>query len=61
MMESLNVRKHKFVIEPNYMCLPQTVGSLGVVVKKADVLVGPDLMVDGTDRIKRQKNSEYYK
>ena len=60
-IESLNdLRKYKFVIEQNYMCFPQTLGSLGILVKKGDVLIDPALMTDGVGRIKRQRNSEYW-
>lgn len=56
-IESLNyLRKYKFVIEPNYMCFPQTSGSLGAVVEKADLA----LMTNGAGRIKRQRNSEHW-
>lgn len=42
------------------MCFSQTLGSLGVVVNKADVLTDPGLMINKAGRIKRQRNSEYW-
>lgn len=42
------------------MCTLQTLGSLGVVVKKGDVLIDLALMTEGADRINRQRNSEYW-
>lgn len=42
------------------MCFPQTLGSLGIAVKKGDVLIDPALMTDGVGRIKRQRSSEYW-
>ena len=40
------------------MCFSQTLGSLDVVVKKADVFIDLSLMTDRAGRIKRQRNSE---
>lgn len=42
------------------MCFPQTLGSPGIVVKKADIPIDPTLMTDRACRIKRQRNSEYW-
>lgn len=59
--ESLNdLRKGKLVMEPSYTCFSQTFGSLGVAVKKADVLIDSGLMTDPAGRIKGQRNSEYW-
>ena len=38
----------------------QTLGTLGVVVKNGDVLIGLALMTEGADRINRQRNSQYW-
>ena len=42
------------------MCSLQTLGTLGVVVKNGDVLMGLALMTEGADRINRQRNSQYW-
>lgn len=47
-------------MEPNYMCFSQTLGSLGVEVKKANVLIDSDLVTDTASGIERQRNSEYW-
>lgn len=47
-------------MEPNYMCFSQTIGSLGVEVKKANVLIDSVLMTDTAGGVEIQRNSEYW-
>lgn len=42
------------------MCFSQTLGSLGIEVKKANVLIDSGLVTDTAGGIERQRNSEYW-